>query len=148
MNDRDVNYFLDLDNLRDHYDFLDYFLYNLGHFDDLFNHSRNNDNPLNNFFNLNDLWNFNQLLYDLLNDSRDSFDSLNNFLNRNYSFLDYSNNLRLLYKVIYNFLYFLYSVLVKDLRLLNFNFLMDDSFNHLNHWLLNDFSLHFYHFMD
>jgi len=36
---------------------------------------------------------------------------------------------------------FLYSVLVKDFRFLDFNLLMDDPLNNLNNWLLNDFFL-------
>ena len=148
LNYRNMDYFFYFNNLGNRNDFLYNFLYDLGHFNYLFDNSWNNDNSLNNFFNLNNLGNFNQFFDNFLNQHRNSLDSLNYFLYWNDSFLDDSNDFRFFDKMVDDLLDFFNSILIKNLGLFDLNFFVNDSFNDLNHWFFNYFSLNFYDFMN
>jgi len=148
LNNRDIDNLLNLDNLRNSYDFLNNFLYDLRHFYNLFNDSRNDNNFLYDFLYFNHLRDLDKFLYDLFNNSGYSFHSLDNFLNRNNSILNDSDNLWLSNKMINNLFDFFHSVLVKNLWLFDLNLLMNDFLNNLNNWLFNNLSLNFYDFMN
>lgn len=143
-----VNNFLYFNNLRDHYDFLNYFFDYLGNFNYLLNYSRHNNDSFNNFLNFNDFRNLNKFLDNFLNDCWYSFNSFDNSLDWNDSILNNSNNLRLFNKMVNYSLYFFNTVLIQYFRLLDFNLFMDNSLNNLNDRFLNNLFLHFNNLMN
>ena len=148
LENREIDNPFNFNNLRYRNNFFYNFLYDLRHFDDFLDYSWHNDYFFDNSFDLNDLWNFNKFLDNFLNNCWDSFDSFNDFFNRNDSFFNDSDDFGFFNKVIDDFFDFFNSVLIKNLRYLNFNLLMNDSFNNFDNWLFDDFLLNFDNFVN
>lgn len=148
LEDGEVHNFFDLYDLRDHYNLLDDLLNDLRHFDYFFDNSWDNNNSFNYFLNLNDFRNFHKFFDNFFDNSWHGLYSLDDSFNWDHSLFDNSDNFRLLYKVIDNLLDFFDSVLVKNFRNLDLNFLMNEPFDDLDDWLFNDFSFDFNNFMN
>ncbi len=148
LEDRVVHNFFDLDELRDHYNLLDDLFNDLRHFDYFLDNSWDNNNSFNYFLNLDDFRNFHKFFDNFLDNSWYCLYSFNDFLNWDHSLFDNSDNFRLLYKVIDDLLDFFDSVLVKNFRNLDLDFLMNEPFDDLDDWLFNYFSFDFNNFMN
>ena len=140
--------FLNLNDLRNCNNFFNNLFNDLRDFNYFFDDSWDDDYLFNNFLNFNNLWHFNELLYNFFNQGWDSFNSFNDFLNWDNSVLDDFNDFRLFNKMVDNLFDFLDSVLVKDFGYLNLDFFVDKSFNNLDNWLFDDFLLDFNNFLN
>lgn len=148
LNNRDLNLSLNLfyDDLLNL--FLNYFLYDLGHLDNLLDHSWNDNNSFDNFLYFHNFRYLNHLFNYLLDFNTNFLYLLNiswnlyNFLfNISYGFGD-------LNVMIYNFLDFNKLGLVNDHGITKINFLNHSIFHPLNDWLFNDLLHFFYYLLD